>query len=68
MMGGQVLFMGHIASRGGRDIASSANGRTYSGMVRQVVTNRRIGQPHAAAAQPGRSQADSGSRRRSRRA
>ena len=68
MMGGQVLFMGHIASRGGRDAAFPGTGRTYPGLVRQTVTHQRAGQPHAAAAQPGRSQADNGSRRRNRRA
>ena len=54
MMGAQVLFMGHIASRGGRDMAHAANGRAYPGMVRRVAADLRSvnGLPHAA--QPGR--------------
>ncbi len=54
MMGGQVLFMGHVASRGGRDVAYSGKGRSYSGMVRQVVTYRRPSQLRVKAGQPGR--------------
>lgn len=52
MMGSQVLFMGHIASRGGRDMANAGSGRLYSGMVRQVAARPRAerGQPHAAPA------------------
>ena len=55
MMGGQVLFMGHIAPRGGRDVAYAGKGRSYSGMARQVVTHKRASQLHVKAGQPGRS-------------
>jgi surface antigen len=55
MMGGQVLFMGHIAPRGGRDIASAGKGRSTLGMARRVVTHRRASQLHVKAGQPGRS-------------
>ena len=55
MMGGQVLFMGHIASRGGRDIAYAGKRRGYPGMVRQVVTHQRASQLRIRAGQPGRS-------------
>ncbi len=55
MMGSQVLFMGHLAPHGGRDIASAGKGRSYPGTVRQVVTHQRAGQPHAKTGQPGRS-------------
>ena len=55
MMGGQVLFMGHIASRGGRDTAYAGKGRSYPGMARQVVTHRRASQLHVKAGQARRS-------------
>ena len=55
MMGGQVLFMGHIASRGGRDVAYAGKGRNYLGAVRQVAAHQRAGQPHAKAGQRSRS-------------
>lgn len=54
MMGGQVLFMGHIASRGGRDVSYAGKGRSYSGMVRQVVTYRHTSQMRVKAGHPGR--------------
>lgn len=54
MMGGQVLFMGHIAPRAGRDIAYAGKGRSYSGMVRQVVTHQRARRPGVKAGQPSR--------------
>ncbi len=54
MMGGQVLFMGHIAPRGGRDIAYAGKRRSYPGMVRQVVTHQRTSHLRIKAGQPGR--------------
>ena len=55
MMGGQVLFMGHIASRGGRDTAYAGKRRSYPGVARQVVTHRRASQLHVKAGQARRS-------------
>ncbi len=57
MVGNQVLFMGHIGQRGGRDMAYAGGRGTYPGVVRQIAAHPRAAhvQPHAAAAQPGHS-------------
>lgn len=55
MLGNQVLFMGHIAQRSGRDMTYAGGHGAYPGMARQIAAHTRTGhgQPHAAAAQPG---------------
>jgi surface antigen len=55
MMGNQVLFMGHIAQRGGRDMTYAGGHGAYSGTVRQIAARPRTGhvQSHATATQPG---------------
>ena len=55
MMGSQVLFMGHVAPRGGRDVAYAGKGRSHPSMIRQVASHRHGGQSHVKAGQPGRS-------------